>query len=160
MASELPGWLKISTVWLLVGGGLFLAVQVWQAEAGRSRFEFDGQAVELRRSPDGHFHWPGRVNGIEVDFLVDTGATGTVLPLALARRAGLQPDGKMRSTTAGGVVEGWTARAELSLDGGPRIERLRVGVLPELATPLLGMDVLSRLHFSQRGEVLRLEPAR
>jgi hypothetical protein len=37
---------------------------------------------------------------------------------------------------------------------------LRVSVLPALDAPLLGMDVLSRLHWSQQGSVLRIEAAR
>jgi aspartyl protease family protein len=64
----------------------------------------------------------------------------------------------VRSATAGGVVRGWTARADVEMDGGVQAERLRVTVLPALASPLLGMDLLSRLHFTQRGDVLRLEP--
>ena len=36
-------------------------------------------------------------------------------------------------------------------------ERLVVTVLPGLEAPLLGMDVLSRLQFTQQGGVLRLQ---
>jgi aspartyl protease family protein len=46
------------------------------------------------------------------------------------------------------------------LQGGVRAERLRVAVLPQLASPLLGMDVLSKLRFTQSDGVLRLEAAR
>ena len=35
-------------------------------------------------------------------------------------------------------------------------ERLQVTVLPQLGGPLLGMDVLSRLSFTQTDGVLRL----
>ena len=94
-----------------------------------------------------------------VDFLVDTGATRTALPQALAERAGLVFEGRMQSATAGGVAQGWTALAELQLQGGVHAERLRVTVLPALSAPLLGMDVLSRMRFTQQGGVLRLEPA-
>ena len=158
--NDFPRPLKIVTLWLLIGGALFLAVQAWQAEQQRARFTVDGAVIELRRSPDGHFHWPGRVNGVAVDFLVDTGATRTALPLALAERAGLQPEGAVSSATAGVVVQGLSSRADVALDGGVQAERLRVTVLPALASPLLGMDLLSRLHFTQRGDVLRLEPPR
>ena len=158
--ADFPRSLKIATVWLLVGGTLFLAIQAWEAQRHRARVQVDGAAVELRRSPDGHFHWPGRVHGVAVDFLVDTGATGTALPAALARQAGLLREGSVRSNTAGGVAEGWLARADIDLQGGVRAERLRVIVLPELSSPLLGMDLLSRLHFSQRGEIMRIEAPR
>ncbi len=154
--------LKLITVWLLVATALFLAVQAMQQRAERSRFTFDAASgrIELKRAPDGHFHWPGRVNGVAVDFLVDTGATSTALPLALAQEAGLALEGSVRSSTAGGVVDGRIARADVSLQGGVVAERLRVAVLPRLESPLLGMDVISKLRLSQRDGVLTLEPMR
>ena len=99
------------------------------------------------------------MNGIEVEFLVDTGATRTTLPQALADRAQLQAEARTRSSTAGGEVQGHVARADIRLDGGVQVARLPVVVLPDLQRPLLGMDVLSRLRFTQTGGVLRLEAA-
>jgi aspartyl protease family protein len=157
---ELPRTLKLVTVWLLLGAVVFLAIQAWMAQQQRARFSVDGSVIELRRAADGHFHWPGTVNGIAVDFLVDTGATGTALPQALAERAGLVAEGTLQSSTAGGVVQGTLARADVVLQGGVRAERLRVAVLPRLESPLLGMDVLSKMRFTQNDGVLRLEAAR
>ncbi len=153
---------KLITVWLLIATALFLAVQAMQHRAERARFSFDAASgrIELKRAPDGHFHWPGRVNGVAVDFLVDTGATSTALPLALAQQAGLALDGSVRSSTAGGVVEGRLARADVTLQGGVTAERLRVAVLPRLDAPLLGMDVISKLRLSQSDGVLTLEAPR
>jgi aspartyl protease family protein len=158
----MPRSFKLVTVWLLIGTAIFLAVQAMQHQAERSRFSFDSVSgrIELRRASDGHFHWPGRVNGVAVDFLVDTGATGTALPLALAEQAGLALEGSMRSSTAGGMVEGRIARADIALQGGVVAERLRVAVLPRLAAPLLGMDVISKLRLSQHDGVLTLEVPR
>jgi aspartyl protease family protein len=154
--NEFPRTLKHITVWLVLGTGVFLAVQAWQAQQRASVLTVSGNSIELRRGADGHFHWPGTVNGQAVSFLVDTGATRTALPQALAERVGLAPEGRVQSHTAGGTVQGWQARADLVLDGGVRAERLPVTVLPELGAPLLGMDVLSRLRFSQTDGVLRL----
>jgi aspartyl protease family protein len=156
--AELPRALKHATVWLLLGTGVFVGVQAWQREKQQSRVTLDGAVVELRRGPDGHFHWPGKVNGVAVEFLVDTGATGTALPEDVARAAGLVAQGEVRSRTANGSVTGWVARADLQLQGGLHAERLPVTVLPALSSPLLGMDVLGRLQFSQAGGVLRLQP--
>ncbi len=158
--SELPRSLKIVTLWLLVGVAVFLGVQWWQAQQQRSLLRVEGGVIELRRGGDGHFHWPGTVNGVAVDFMVDTGATSTALPQALAARAGLRGEGRISSSTAGGTVIGEIARADVTLEGGVQLQRLRVTVLPQLSHPLLGMDVLGKLHFSQRDGVLRLEPAR
>ena len=83
--NDIPHWLKHLTVWLLLGLAVFLGVQAFQARQAATNFVIDGGTVELRRGADGHYHWPGRVNGRAVDFLVDTGATGTAIPAALAR---------------------------------------------------------------------------
>ena len=156
---EFPRSLRLTIVWLVIGTAVFLGVQALQSQAERARFSFDKAAgtIELQRAPDGHFHWPGSLNGVAVDFLVDTGATGTAIPRALADRLGLGDDGAVRSSTAGGVVSGRLARADLALQGGPRVERLRITVLPQLDAPLLGMDVLSKMRFTQLDGVLRFQ---
>jgi aspartyl protease family protein len=158
---DIPRGLRLVIVWLLIGTAVFVAVQALQSRAERARFSFDATrgAVELVRAPDGHFHWPGTLNGVAVDFLVDTGATHTAIPRALAQQLGLSEEGSVRSSTAGGTVTGSLTRADLVLRDGPRIERLRVTVLPRLEAPLLGMDVLSRMQFSQSNGVLRLQGA-
>lgn len=154
---ELPHAFKLLTIWGVVTLGVFLGFQAWEHQREASRFQLSGQTVVLARSPDGHFHWPGRVGNIEVDFLVDTGATSTALPQALAERAGLKPLGTVRMQTASGAARGFAAKADIALDGGVRADRLTVAVLPDLPGPLLGMDVLSRLQFSQRQGELRIE---
>ncbi len=157
--SEFPHTLKHITLWLLLGTAVFLGVQAWQAQQRQSLFSAEGGVIELRRARDGHFHWPGQINGVAVEFLVDTGATRTALPQALAEAAGLVPEARVQSSTAGGTVAGWIGRGTLQLQGGVRVDRLPITVLPALSSPLLGMDVLGRLKFSQEGGVLRLRPA-
>ena len=157
MTAELPPWLKHTTVWLVLAVALFLGVQAWQAREQATRFVVDGGTLQIRRGADGHYHWPGTVGGRKVDFLVDTGATGTAIPTALAQELGLASVGSIQSNTAGGVVNGTVVVAELVLDGGVRVERLHIAALPRLASPLLGMDVLGRLRLQQSDGVLRIE---
>lgn len=154
---ELPGWLKHTTVWLLLAVGVFLGVQAWQRQASQARIEASGGVIEIRRSADGHYHWPGTVGGQPVDFLVDTGATATAIPAELARRLGLPVVGRVRSSTAAGVVDGDLVRGDLLLQGGVRAERLAMAALPDLQAPLLGMDVLGKLHWQQQQGVLRFD---
>src|SRR6478609_3344625 len=156
MSKELPHGLKITTVWLLIGLVVFLGFKAWERQSQQSRFSFNQQGqVVLQRAPDGHFHWPGQVNGIAVDFMIDTGASSTALPEVLAREAGLLSEGQVRSNTAGGMARGWRARADIALQGGVQAQGLTVTVLPNLDFPLLGMDVLAKLQFSQQGGQLR-----
>ena len=164
---DLPGWIKPTTVWLLLGLTLFLGVQAWQAQQRATRFTVEGQTLEIRRSSDGHYHWPGRIGTSgtsgtsgktrEIEFLIDTGATGTAIPASLARELGLQVVGSMQSNTAGGIVKGQFVVGDLQLEGGVRAERLRMAALPNLASPLLGMDVLGRLRWQQDSGVMKIE---
>ncbi len=154
---ELPCGLKVATVWLLAGLAVFLGVQAFLSQQRNTRFESSGEQVQIRRASDGHYHWPGKVNGHAVDFLVDTGATRSALPLALAQRLQLPVEGRMQSQTAGGTVVAQVVRADLELQGGVRAQRLRIAALPALQSPLLGMDVLGRLHWRQSDGVLHID---
>ncbi len=155
---ELPHALKIATVWLLLGTLLFMAVQAWQRQQAATQFSVAGGVIEIRRARDGHYHWPGTINGVAVDFLVDTGATSTAVPAALASRLGLEAIGTVRSQTAGGTVTGRVVRVDIVLDGGVQARALRVVALDGLRErPLLGMDVLGRLQWRQADGVLTID---
>lgn len=157
MSGELPKSLKFATVWLLLGTLVFLGFQWYEREARRSTFSVQGGVIEIRRAADGHYHWAGRINGRPVEFLIDTGASGVAIPAELATRLGLVGEAQVRSSTAGGDVLGQVVRADLELDGGVRAERLRMVALPQLEHPLLGMNVLGRLHWQQQNGVLRID---
>lgn len=160
MNGELPRTVKVVTLWLLLGLVVFLAVQWWLHQQQRTRFHAAGGVVEMARGPDGHYHWPGRINGRPVDFLVDTGATSTAISAALAHELQLEVLGPVQSHTAAGAVSGQVVRADVALEGGVRAEGLRLTALPGLGErPLLGMDVLGRLRWTQDAGVLRIELA-
>lgn len=158
MNRDLPSGLRVAIVWLLVGTAVFLGVQWWMHREAQTRFSSEGGTIEIRRGADGHYHWPGTINGHAVDFLIDTGATGTAISTALARELGLEVIGRVRSSTAGGIVTGEVMLADIELRGGIRVERLRVTALPALGDrPLLGMNVLGRLGWQQRDGVLIID---
>jgi aspartyl protease family protein len=159
-SGELPQSLKFATVWLVLGALVFVGYQWQRHEALQATFHTGNGVVEIRRGDDGHYHWPGRLNGTPVDFLDDTGASGVAIPAELAQRLGLAQEGTVRSNTAGGMVTGRVVRADLELEGGVRADRLRMVALPRLESPLLGMDVLGRLHWQQRDGVLHIDLGR
>jgi aspartyl protease family protein len=157
MSDDLPRTLKFATVWLVLGAIVFVGYQWRQREALKATFTTAGGVIEIRRGGDGHYHWPGTLNGQPVDFLVDTGASGVAIPAALAERLRLSGEESVRSSTAGGWVTGRVVRADLVLEGGVRAQRLRMVALPHLDGALLGMDVLGRLHWQQRDGALRID---
>lgn len=156
-AKELPLWLKTATIWLVVSTVVFLLVLAWQRYQAETRFSARGSTIELRREADGHYHWPGTINGRAVDFLVDSGATGSALPAELARELALPVVGRARINTASGLVEAQVVQADVSLRGGLDAARLKLAAMPELHTPLIGMDVLGRLEWRHRDGVLLIE---
>ena len=155
--NEPPGWLKPATIWLTLALGIFLGVQAWLLPDESQRFVVDGTTLELQRSRDGHYHWPGSIEGHAIEFLIDTGATRTAIPQSLAQDLGLEAVGRLQSHTANGPVVADVVVADIVLHGGVEARRLRVAALPGLAAPLLGMDVLGRLHWEQRAGVMRLD---
>jgi len=60
---------------------------------------------------------PGKRRVIEVDALVDTGATLTVIPRKLANELGLEVTGKVPVMTAGGRIELERTRVWIELEG-------------------------------------------
>jgi aspartyl protease family protein len=157
--SEMPRTLKIVTVWLLAGLSIFLGFKGWEHYQQKTRFQTDGGVIEIKRSRDGHYHWPGKINGENVEFLIDTGATSTAISQSMARELKLKAVGQIQSHTAGGTVAGSLVRIDLQLRGGVIAERLPVVALQGLnkTQPLLGMDVLGKLRWQQREGVLIID---
>lgn len=117
-----------------------------------------GTELVLKRSGDGHYVFPGTVNGRPVTFLLDTGATLVSVPAHLAGELGLRAGAPQQSITANGTVTTRATRLE-SLAFGPFDLR---GV-PASLNPgmwdnqiLMGMSVLKHLEFTQRGDTLIL----
>jgi aspartyl protease family protein len=155
---EFPPSLKLATVWLVLGTAVFLGVQHFERERAQTRLTVGSERIEIRRGVDGHYHWRGRIEGTPVDFLIDTGATRSALSAALAERLKLPTQGRIRTMTAAGESSGQVVRADITLEGGVRVERLPMVALPQLGEqPLLGMDVLGRLDWRQGAGVLIIE---
>lgn len=116
--------------------------------------------VTLSKDESGHFVARAAVDGADIAFLVDTGATRTVLSPRDAARAGIDIAGlrfAIPVATANGRA--MAARATIRLlDLGP-IRRADVSVLvaSDLGQSLLGMDFLSTLEgYDVRGDTLTL----
>lgn len=108
-------------------------------------------AVELRRGWDGHYHAYADVNGTEVAFLFDTGASMVVLRYEDAEAIGFDPD-DLNFTTPAVTANGrsYVAPVELDLIQLGSVEFRDVDAFvtqpDKLNQSLLGMNVLNRLE--------------
>lgn len=114
--------------------------------------------VRLQQNRAGHYVTAGTINGVPVEFMIDTGATDVAIPAHLQERLGLIPTGSALAQTANGVVR--VARTELNSVsiGDITVYDVRANLNPGMNGEqiLLGMSVLKQLEFTQRGEWLIL----
>lgn len=103
-----------------------------------------GLSVAADRS--GRHRVQASVNDRDVNFLLDTGATQTVIGNSAAQRLGLAPGGpKRRLLAVGGTVYARTVTARSFKVEGRDIGSLNVLVVEGWDTSLLGQDALRRL---------------
>lgn len=107
-------------------------------------------ATELPRAADGHFYAETRINGSQVEFLVDTGATKVALTGTDARAAGLYwSDADVREVARGasGPVFGVSVTLDRVTLGGHEARDVAALIVPEgLSVSLLGQSFLSTIH--------------
>ncbi len=107
----------------------------------------DGDAVVLERESDGHFYADVEVNGVTLNMLVDTGASGVALSAGDAHRAGIATTIGMNDLVgegAGGHVYGNVIDIERIKLGETEVRDLSGVVLNGGSMSLLGQDFLRR----------------
>jgi len=101
---------------------------------------------ELTRAPDGHFYLDAQVNGAQIHFLVDTGASMVALTAADAQRAGIAlPSERALAQGAGGNVEIIPVTIDRIAAGPLEARDVPGAVARELPISLLGQSFLSRV---------------
>ncbi len=118
--------------------------------------------IELPREANGHYYLTAQINGVQIRFVVDTGATGIVLSQSDATRAGLSPDQLAyihTANTANGTVRIAPVVLETFDVDGLQDQNLRAYVNEgELEGSLLGMSYLRRYEkIIITRDILRLE---
>ena len=120
-----------------------------------------GQTVRIPMAIDGHFWVTAKVNGHDVKFLVDSGATMTTIGVQTARVTGvsINPGRDQLVRTGNGMVQVASGYAD-TLSVGP-IERqgMRLHVAQDEDLNVLGMNFLSSLQrWGVEGRWLVLQP--
>jgi aspartyl protease family protein len=119
-----------------------------------------GSRIVLTAGAGGHFLTDGRINGQQVRFMVDTGATAIGIPEAEAKRIGLPyKEGKLSMAgTANGAVTTWQVKLATVRVGDVEVRDVDASVVPG-AMPyiLLGNSFLTRFQMKRENEQMVLE---
>lgn len=126
-----------------------------------SRSTAMGEEMVIPAGPNGHFLVTAQIDGVEILFLVDTGASQVILTAEDAERLGYRADDlefSQRFETANGTILGAPLLLPYFQIGDLEIEDVQSSViLAPMSTSLLGMSFLSRLEsFEVREEGLIL----
>jgi aspartyl protease family protein len=120
-----------------------------------------GASITIAPDGQGMYQVAGSINGFQVSFLVDTGATFISLNRPTARRIGLnyKLDGtQSHSTTASGMVPVWLVKLDRVRIGDIELRDVPASVqdmdFPDVT--LLGNSFLQRLHLDRQGALLKL----
>jgi aspartyl protease family protein len=119
-----------------------------------------GSSIVLPMGAGGHFSGAGSINGKQVSFLVDTGATSVALSQSEANRIGLEwKRGRPGLTqTANGTVPIYAINLTSVRVGDVEIANVAAVVLPsDMPVVLLGNSFLNRFNMRRDNDVMRLE---
>jgi len=146
--------LQHAAIWVLIFLGTTLAVGfreplMLQLFPERAQIDTAGN-LTLRRSSDGHFYAQVGVNGAQVRFVIDTGASALVLSRRDAERAGIDLGGLnyiVPTSTANGRVFGAPVRLD-RIDFGGVVDRDVPAMVNggDSRESQMGMDYLKRFR--------------
>jgi len=122
------------------------------------RIKGGAREVVLKRSKNGHYLSTGAINGQEVVFMLDTGATGIAIPADVAQRLSLKPGRRLATQTANGIAVAYATKLDRVSVGDIALDDVFASISPGLKTDevLLGMSFLRHIEFTQRGDTLIL----
>ena len=150
--------------WMVVLGLLTLLFNNWYERQQNPNQQLETRTTEgysevaLERNRYGHYLASGRINGHDVVFLLDTGASDVSVPQHIADRLGLKPGRRIPYQTANGTAYGYATQLDRVALGGIELRDVRGHINPNTDSDevLLGMSFLRTLEFTQRGGTLTL----
>ena len=128
---------------------------------GAPRQSMEGDKLRLVRKDDGHFWLRASINGVNADFMVDSGATVTAMGDALARKTNVELDGrKILLETANGQIEARTGNVAEFRIGDFQVDDLDVVVGDNFGdVNVVGMNFLDSFSsWRVQGDVMELTP--
>ena len=161
-------------VWMIAGAWIVLlaiasvAFSEWLADRENPNRAIDARVhdngareVVLAQNREGHYIAPGAINGADVVFLLDTGATTISIPSGVARRLGLRGGSPTQVRTASDIITVQSVVLDRVTIGPITRRRVRAHVNPRMPGDqvLLGMSFLRHLELVQRDRTLTVRQA-
>lgn len=115
---------------------------------------------EITRARDGHFYVPGYLNGFPVVWMVDTGASHSIVSMEVARNAGIRAGAQAEFSTAAGRSTGAMSGGNDLTVGSIRLRDVTVGMSQKLNVNLLGASALSRFNVTQDSNTMTISRTR
>lgn len=112
--------------------------------------------VELQQNADGHYYIEGSINGAPLRFLIDTGASISMLTKEAAAQVDLSACRAGKSSTANGVVDVCVGVIPEMRIGPYIVSNSLAAANPNAEVNLLGMNVLGQFRISTENGVMRL----
>jgi aspartyl protease family protein len=118
-------------------------------------------SISIPMDQMGMFQTSGSINGVPINFLVDTGATLVAMSEDMAKKIGLQYRlyGKRSITsTAAGNTRTWLMPLKKVSVAGLELKNIQGAVVEKMDIPqvLLGMSYLRNLKMSNDGQIMKL----
>ena len=142
------------------GQTLPLRMGATPAQMGATAPRTTSREIVLTAGSGGHFTAGGSINGKQVRFMVDTGATLVSLGREDADRLGIDLSTARRGSTqtANGTVPIWLVTLNSVRVGDVELTNVGAAVVPQaMPMVLLGNSFLARLQMKRDNDVMRLE---
>lgn len=112
--------------------------------------------ITLQADRQGHYRGTALINNVAMPFLIDTGATNTVIPEKMATAAGLSFGKVIQTNTAGGPIYDRLTHINSLKIGGVEIRNIEAGINQHLQEVLIGMNTLKYFRMTQDQNTLTL----
>lgn len=151
--------------WLLLFGLLALFFSYWSNKQNNPNRQLQTvttadnyRQVTLQANRQNHYVFDGQINGVTVEFLLDTGSSHVSIPGKIAEQLKLPRGIPLQVSTANGVVTVYATEIQSLKIGEIELQQVRADINPYMRSSqvLLGMSALRDLGFSQQGGKLML----
>jgi len=163
---DLGRTLQRALIWILIFFGFFGAYGIWEDVSGgfkkdKEYSKISENVYQIKKSSNGHFYSNVRINNKNITFLVDTGATKTLLSLKDAQSIGI-PTARLNFVnpirTANGISYSATHRVKDFEWFQNTLQAMDIQITDgNLFQSLLGMDIIEQSEtFLISGDILEI----